>query len=197
MQANYISEAISVIRNGYKAAKGDKIAPFVALGHFAKGAQSFANSNAPFSNSVKNLADSFAKGAQESNYVRSAKELVDVTKKSDEIGMCQSAISLFFSSSPIRKTIEEVLGWGTKLLGDYLMLNKLPTAVKNSGSLASVSNKVSDFAKNSKAFGQVPAIISGIAYSAVSIAAPVYARKFGNWISDKLGIKPYKDRDCA
>ena len=198
MNSNYISSAISAIRSGYKAVKtGDKIAPFVTLGYIAKGIDSYADSTAPFSDSVKQVTDSFAKAATESNYVRSAKELIDLTKKTDEVGMCRSAVSLFFSSSPVRKTIEEVLGWGTKLLGDYLMLNKLPDVVKSNGVLSSVSSKVSNFAKNTSGFGQLPAVISGLAYSAVSINAPKYARKLGNLISDKLGIKPYKEEKSA
>lgn len=71
------------------------------------------------------------------------------------------------------------------------MLHVVPDMIKNTKSLNSVAKSVGDFSKNTKNMGQLPAVISGIAYSVVTVNAPKYARKIGGWICDKLGVKPY------
>lgn len=193
MQSNYISQAISVLIDGYKTVKGDQLAPFTMLGHAAKGIERYGNASAWRSESVKNFTDSFQKAAEESEFVRSAKEMIDFTKKTDEIGMCKSAVSVFFSSSPIRKGIEEICNWTTKLFTKDILLNKLPKLIKNQKTLNSISDSVAKFSKNTKGFGQLPVIISGVTYSAATILLPKYGKKLGTWVCDKLGVKPYSE----
>ena len=75
----------------------------------------------------------------------------------------------------------------------YKHKSNLKKFINNTKCLNNVASKVNTFAKNTKGMGQVPALITGVAYSLATIYAPKYARKLGGWISDKLGIKPYDE----
>ena len=133
------------------------------------------------------------KASENSDSLKTAGLFIDVAKQGDEIGMCKSAVQVFQSSSPLRKGIEETLGWSAKFAAKHVMLHEVPKMVQNTKCLNSVAQKVGDFSKNTKGMGQLPAVIVGVAYSLATIYAPKYARKAGGWICDKLGIKPYEE----
>lgn len=193
MSSNYISESISLIRNLKKAANGDKIAAYCATGNAVKVAQKLAKVDNSWGQAARGVVDSFTKAAENSDSLKTANIFVNVAKQGDEIGMCKSAVQIMQSSSPLRKGIEEVCGWSAKFAAKHVMLNQVPNLIKNTKCLNSVAEKVCDFSKNTKGMGQVPAIITGVAYSLATIYAPKYARKAGSWICDKLGIKKYEE----
>ena len=197
MSSNYISESISLVRNLKKAAKGDKLAAFSSLGNVVKVTNKLAKVDNSWGEAARGVVDSFSKASENSDSLKNMTLIANVAKQGDEIGMCKSAVQIFQSSSPVRKTIEETLGWSAKFAAKHVMLHTLPEFVKNTKSLNPVATKVGDFAKNTKGMGQLPALITGIAYSVATIYAPKYARKFGGWISDKLGIKSYDEEKKA
>lgn len=197
MSSNYISESISLVRNLKKATKGDKLAAFCAVGNVAKVTTKLAKVNNSWGEAARGVVDTFARTAETSESMKHASMVVGVAKLGDEIGMCKSAVQVFNSSSPVRKAIEETLGWSTKFAAKHFMLNTVPKVIKNTKSLNSVATKVGDFAKNTKGMGQLPALISGIGYSLATIYGPKYARQLGGWISDKLGIKKYDEEKKA
>ncbi len=197
MSSNYISESISLVRNLKKAAKGDKLAAFSAIGNAVKVTEKIAKIDNSWGDAARGVVDSFSKAAETSESLQTANKIANVARMGDEIGMCKSAVQIFASKSPVRKAIEETLGWSAKFTAKHVMLHTVPEFIKNTKSLNSVATKVGDFAKNTKGMGQLPAVISGIGYSLATIYAPKYARKLGGWISDKLGIKPYEDKKVA
>lgn len=193
MSSNYISESISLVRNLKKAAKGDKLATFCAVGNAVKVTEKLAKIDNGWGTAAKGVVDSFTKASENSDSLKNVGLFVNVAKQGDEIGMCKSAVQVFQSSSPLRKGIEETLGWGAKFAAKHFMLHTAPEIVKNTKCLNSVAQKVGDFSKNTKGMGQLPALIVGVGYSLATIYAPKYARKAGGWICDKLGIKPYEE----
>lgn len=193
MSSNYISESISLVRNLKKAAKGDKLATFCAVGNAVKVTEKLAKIDNGWGTAAKGVVDSFTKASENSDSLKNVNLFVNVARQGDEIGMCKSAVQVFQSSSPLRKGIEETLGWSAKFAAKHVMLHELPKFVKNTKCLNSVAQKVGDFSKNTKGMGQLPAVIVGVAYSLATIYAPKYARKAGGWICDKLGIKPYEE----
>ena len=193
MSSNYISESISLVRNLKKAAKGDKFATFNALGNVVKVTNKLAKIDNSWGDAAKGVVDSFTKASENSDSLKTMGMIADVAKQGDEMGMCRSAVQIFQSSSPMRKAIEETMGWTAKFTAKHVMLHTLPEFVKNTKSLNNVATKVGDFAKNTKGMGQLPAVITGIGYSLATIYGPKYARKLGGWVSDKLGIKPYEE----
>lgn len=193
MSSNYISESISLVRNLKKAAKGDKLATFCAVGNVVKVTEKLAKIDNGWGTAAKGVVDSFTKASENSDSLKNVNLFVNVARQGDEIGMCKSAVQVFQSSSPLRKGIEETLGWSAKFAAKHVMLHELPKFVKNTKCLNSVAQKVGDFSKNTKGMGQLPAVIVGVAYSLATIYAPKYARKAGGWICDKLGIKPYEE----
>ena len=197
MSSNYISESRSLVRNLKKAAKGDKLAAFSAIGNAVKVTEKIAKIDNSWGDAARGVVDSFSKAAETSESLQTANKIANVARMGDEIGMCKSAVQIFASNSPVRKAIEETLGWSAKFTAKHVMLHTVPEFIKNTKSLNSVATKVGDFAKNTKGMGQLPAVISGIGYSLATIYAPKYARKLGGWISDKLGIKPYEDKKVA
>lgn len=197
MSSNYISESISLVRNLKKAANGDKLAAFSAVGNVVKVTEKIAKIDNSWGDAARGVVDSFSKAAQTSESLQTANKIANVARMGDEIGMCKSAVQVMTSSSPFRKAIEETLGWSAKFTAKHVMLHTVPEFIKNTKSLNSVATKVGDFAKNTRGMGQLPAVISGIGYSLATIYAPKFARKFGGWISDKLGIKAYEDKKQA
>lgn len=197
MSSNYISESISLVRNLKKATKGDKLAAYAALGNVVKVTNKLAKVDNSWGDAARGVIDSFSKASENSSSLQNAALIANVAKHGDEIGMCKSAVQIFQSSSPVRKTIEETLGWSAKFAAKHVMLHSLPKFVKNTKSLNNVATKVCDFSKNTKGMGQLPALITGIGYSVATIYAPKYARKLGGWISDKLGIKKYDEEKKA
>lgn len=197
MSSNYISESISLVRNLKKATKGDKLAAFCAVGNVAKVTTKLAKANNSWGEAARGVVDTFARTAETSESMKHASMVVNVAKLGDEIGMCKSAVQVFESSSPVRKAVEETMGWTAKFVAKDFMLKTLPKFVQNTKSLNSVATKVNDFAKNTKGMGQLPAVITGIGYSLATIYGPKYARKLGGWVCDKLGIKPYEDQKKA
>ncbi len=197
MSSNYISESISLVRNLKKAANGDKFATFNALGNVVKVTNKLAKIDNSWGDAAKGVVDSFTKASENSDSLKTMGMIADVAKQGDEMGMCRSAVQIFQSSSPMRKAIEETMGWTAKFTAKHVMLHTLPEFVKNTKSLNNVATKVGDFAKNTKGMGQLPAVITGIGYSLATIYGPKYARKLGGWVSDKLGIKPYEDEKKA
>lgn len=193
MSSNYISESISLVRNLKKAAKGDKLATFCAVGNAVKVTEKLAKIDNGWGTAAKGVVDSFTKASENSDSLKNVSLFVNVAKQGDEIGMCKSAVQVFQSSSPLRKGIEETLGWSAKFAAKHVMLHEVPKFVKNTKCLNSVAQKVGDFSKNTKGMGQLPALIVGIGYSLATIYAPKYARKAGGWLCDKLGIKPYEE----
>ena len=193
MSSNYISESISLIRNLKKAANGDKLAAYCATGNAVKVVNKLAKVDNSWGQAARGVVDSFSKAAENSDSMKTANLFVNVAKQGDEIGMCKSAVQVFQSSSPLRKGIEETLGWSAKFAAKHVMLHEVPKFVKNTKCLNTVAEKVCDFSKNTKGMGQLPALITGIGYSLATIYAPKYARKAGGWICDKLGIKPYEE----
>lgn len=193
MSSNYISESISLVRNLKKAAKGDKLATFCAVGNAVKVTEKLAKIDNGWGTAAKGVVDSFTKASENSDSLKNVNMFVNVARQGDEIGMCKSAVQVFQSSSPLRKGIEETLGWSAKFAAKHVMLHEVPKLVKNTKCLNSVAQKVGDFSKNTKGMGQLPALIVGVGYSLATIYAPKYARKAGGWICDKLGIKPYEE----
>lgn len=197
MSSNYISESISLIRNLKKAANGDKLAAFCATGNVVKFANKLSKAENGWGEAAKGVVDSFSKAAENSDSLKAVGKFVNVAKQGDEIGMCKSAVQIMTSSSPLRKGIEETLGWTAKLATKRFMLHKAPEIVKNTKCLNNIAQKIGNFSKNTKNMGQLPALIIGVSYSLATIYAPKYARKAGGWICDKLGIKPYEDEKKA
>jgi len=197
MSSNYISESISLVRNLKKAANGDKLAAFCATGNVVKVANKLAKVDNSWGEAARGVVDSFSKASENSDSLKTAGLFIDVAKQGDEIGMCKSAVQVFQSSSPLRKGIEETLGWSAKFAAKHVMLHEVPKMVQNTKCLNSVAQKVGDFSKNTKGMGQLPALIVGVGYSLATIYAPKYARKAGGWICDKLGIKPYDEKKQA
>ena len=197
MSSNYISESISLVRNLKKAANGDKLAAFCATRNVVKVANKLAKVDNSWGEAARGVVDSFSKASENSDSLKTAGLFIDVAKQGDEIGMCKSAVQVFQSSSPLRKGIEETLGWSAKFAAKHVMLHEVPKFVKNTKCLNSVAQKVGDFSKNTKGMGQLPALIVGIGYSLATIYAPKYARKAGGWICDKLGVKPYDEKKQA
>ncbi|MBR1943105.1 hypothetical protein IJ843_05165 [bacterium] len=197
MSSNYISESISLVRNLKKAANGDKLAAFCATGNVVKVANKLAKVDNSWGEAARGVVDSFSKASENSDSLKTAGLFIDVAKQGDEIGMCKSAVQVFQSSSPLRKGIEETLGWSAKFAAKHVMLHEVPKMVQNTKCLNSVAQKVGDFSKNTKGMGQLPALIFGVGYSLATIYAPKYARKAGGWICDKLGIKPYDEKKQA
>ncbi len=193
MSSNYISESISLVRNLKKAAKGDKIATFCAVGNAVKVTEKLAKIDNGWGTAAKGVVDSFTKASENSDSLKNVNMFVNVARQGDEIGMCKSAVQVFQSSSPIRKAVEETLGWSAKFAAKHVMLHEVPKFVQNTKCLNSIATKIGDFSKNTKGMGQLPALIVGVGYSLATIYAPKYARKAGGWISDKLGIKPYEE----
>lgn len=193
MSSNYISESISLIRNLKKATNGDKMAAVSVVGNTVKVVEKLAKVNNSWGEAARGVVDSFEKTAENSDSLKNVGMFVKVAKQGDEIGMVKSAVQVATSSSPIRKGIEETLGWSAKFAAKHVMLHEVPKFINNTKCLNSVASKVNTFAKNTKGMGQVPALITGVAYSLATIYAPKYARKLGGWISDKLGIKPYDE----
>ena len=193
MSSNYISESISLVRNLKKATNGDKLAAFCAVGNAVKVTEKLAKIDNGWGTAAKGVVDSFTKASENSDSLKNVNLFVDVARQGDEIGMCKSAVQVMRSSSPLRKGIEETLGWSAKFAAKHVMLHEVPKFVKNTKCLNSVAQKVGDFSKNTKGMGQLPALIVGIGYSLATIYAPKYARKAGGWIADKLGIKPYEE----
>lgn len=196
MSSNYISESISLVRNLKKAANGDKLAAFSVIGNAVKVTEKIAKIDNSWGEAARGVVDTFSKTAQTSESMQAANKIANVARMGDEIGMCKSAVQIATSSSPIRKAIEETLGWSAKFTAKHVMLHTIPEFIKNTKSLNSVATKVGDFAKNTKGMGQLPAVISGIGYSLATIYAPKFARKLGGWVSDKLGIKPYEEKQA-
>lgn len=196
MSSNYISESISLVRNLKKAANGDKLAAFSVIGNAVKVTEKIAKIGNSWGEAARGVVDTFSKTAQTSESMQAANKIANVARMGDEIGMCKSAVQIATSSSPIRKAIEETLGWSAKFTAKHVMLHTVPEFIKNTKSLNSVATKVGDFAKNTKGMGQLPAVISGIGYSLATIYAPKFARKLGGWVSDKLGIKPYEEKQA-
>ncbi len=196
MSSNYISESISLVRNLKKAANGDKLAAFSVIGNAVKVTEKIAKIDNSWGEAARGVVDTFSKTAQTSESMQAANKIANVARMGDEIGMCKSAVQIATSSSPIRKAIEETLGWSAKFTAKHVMLHTVPEFIKNTKSLNSVATKVGDFAKNTKGMGQLPAVISGIGYSLATIYAPKFARKLGGWVSDKLGIKPYEEKQA-
>lgn len=196
MSSNYISESISLVRNLKKAANGDKLAAFSVIGNAVKVTEKIAKIDNSWGEAARGVVDTFSKAAQTSESMQAANKIANVARMGDEIGMCKSAVQIATSSSPIRKAIEETLGWSAKFTAKHVMLHTVPEFIKNTKSLNSVATKVGDFAKNTKGMGQLPAVISGIGYSLATIYAPKFARKLGGWVSDKLGIKPYEEKQA-
>lgn len=197
MSSNYISESISLVRNLKKAANGDKFATFSALGNAVKVTNKLAKIDNSWGEAARGVVDSFSKASENSDSLKTMGKIADVAKQGDEMGMCRSAVQIFESSSPMRKAIEETLGWSAKFTAKHIMLHTLPEFVKNTKSLNNVATKIGDFSKNTKGMGQLPALITGVGYSLATIYGPKYARKLGGWVSDKLGIKPYDDEKKA
>ncbi len=197
MSSNYISESISLVRNLKKAANGDRFATFNALGNAVKVTNKLAKIDNSWGDAAKGVIDSFTKASENSDSLKTMGMIADVAKQGDEMGMCRSAVQVFQSSSPMRKAIEETMGWTAKFTAKHVMLHTLPDFVKNTKSLNNVATKVGDFSKKTKGMGQLPAVITGIAYSLATIYGPKYARKLGGWVSDKLGIKPYEEEKKA
>ena len=197
MSSNYISESISLIRNLKKASKGDKLAAFCATGNVVKFANKLSKAENGWGEAAKGVVDSFSKAAENSDSLKTVGMFVNVAKQGDEIGMCKSSVQIMNSSSPLRKGIEETLGWSAKFAAKHFMLHKAPEIVKNTKCLNNVAQKIGDFSKNTKGMGQLPALIIGVSYSLATIYAPKYARKAGGWICDKLGIKPYDEQKKA
>lgn len=197
MSSNYISESISLVRNLKKAANGDRFATFNALGNAVKVTNKLAKIDNSWGDAAKGVIDSFTKASENSDSLKTMGMIADVAKQGDEMGMCRSAVQVFQSSSPMRKAIEETMGWTAKFTAKHVMLHTLPDFVKNTKSLNNVATKVGDFSKKTKGLGQLPAVITGIAYSLATIYGPKYARKLGGWVSDKLGIKPYEEEKKA
>lgn len=197
MSSNYISESISLVRNLKKATNGDKLAAFSALGNVVKVTNKLAKVDNSWGEAARGVVDSFSKASENSDSLKNMTLIANVAKQGDEIGMCKSTVQIFKSTSPIRKAVEETLGWSAKFTAKHIMLHTLPEFVKNTKPLNNVATKVGDFAKNTKGMGQLPALITGIGYSLATIYGPKYARKLGGWVSDKLGIKPYEEEKKA
>ncbi|RAI13729.1 MAG: hypothetical protein DKM23_01440 [Candidatus Melainabacteria bacterium] len=193
MSSNYISESISLVRNLKKATKGDKFAMVNAVGNVMKVTEKLARIDNSWGEAARGALDTYSNTVATNKVAGSADKFIQVAKMSDEIGIVKSGVQVLTCSSPIRKTVEETLGWGTKFASKHLMLHVVPDMIKNTKSLNSLAKSVGDFSKNTKNMGQLPAVISGIAYSVVTVNAPKYARKIGGWICDKLGVKQYDD----
>lgn len=193
MSSNYISESISLVRNLKKAANGDKLAAVSVVGNAVKVTEKLAKIDNSWGTAAKGVIDTFSKTAENSESMQNVNLFVQVAKQGDEIGMCKSAVQVFNSSSPLRKGIEETLGWSAKFAAKHVMLHEVPKFIQNTKCLNSVAQGIGEFSKNTKGMGQLPALISGIGYSLATIYAPKYARKAGGWICDKLGIKPYEE----
>lgn len=193
MSSNYISESISLVRNLKKASNGDKLAAFSALGNVVKVTEKLAKIDNGWGEAARGVLDTFSRTAQTSESVRNVGAIAQLAKQGDEIGMCKSAVQIASSSSPIRKAIQETMGWSAKFAAKHVMLHTVPDFIKKTACLNNVANKFGDFAKATKGMGQLPALVSGVGYSLATIYAPKYARKLGNWVADKLGVKQYDE----
>lgn len=193
MSSNYISESISLVRNLKKASKGDKFAMVGVVGNVVKVTEKLAKIDNSWGEAARGALDTYSNAVATNDIANSADKFIKVAKMSDEIGIVKSGVQVLTCSSPVRKAIEETLGWSAKFAAKHAMLHTVPDFVKNTKSLNSVARSVGDFSKNTKGMGQLPAVITGIGYSVATIYAPKYARKLGGWISDKLGVKQYDD----
>ncbi len=193
MSANYISEIISLTRDAKKAWNGDKLSAVFTVGDATKVIEKLAKVDNSWGGAARDVIDVFTKSTQNSKSLRDLSGVVSLARKADEISMVNSVIQATKSNSPTRKFVEEALGWTVKFATNTFMLNNVPKFIKNNTGLNSIATKITDFSKNNKGFGQVPNIISGIAFSVTDIYIPKYARKLGGWVCDKLGVEPYKE----
>ena len=131
MSSNYISESISLVRNLKKAANGDKLAAFSVIGNAVKVTEKIAKIDNSWGEAARGVVDTFSKTAQTSESMQAANKIANVARMGDEIGMCKSAVQIATSSSPIRKAIEETLGWSAKFTAKHVMLHTVPEFIKN------------------------------------------------------------------
>lgn len=189
MSSNYVAELISCARSGRKACRTrDPVTIATTVGYAAKALAKTAElKDTKIGQYTSELLDTFAKTTDTSKVGGFAKEVLDVAKHSDEIGMIRSTVKAVKSDSMARVLIEEGFGWLTR----YIFKETISTyggKLLNIKGIKPISDGIINFSKNTKGFGQVPNIISGVAYTMAKDCGKKFGKYIGKRISDGLKI---------
>lgn len=187
MSSNYISSLISLSRGARCIANGDKIAIVTTIGHATKVIEKAAKIDSSWGHAASSVVDGFARAAESNPALGVLAKGLKIAKKGDEIGMVVSAVKAINSKTPARKFIEEGCGWATKFAAKALILN-YGSKLCNIKGIKPIADKITNFSKNTKGFGQLNNIIAGSAYSAATIYGQKFGKKVGKFIADKLDL---------
>lgn len=195
MVSNYVSELISFSKSAKKTAKTkDPLRALSTVGYAAK----FIDKTAKLSDTTAGqfateLIDTFAKATDGTGLGVCAKGALNIAKHTDEIGMLRSGIKTFKSDSPARTFLRETCGWIGRFVCKDLILEHGAKLLNIKG-VKPVADAVTKFSKNTKGFGQVPNIIGGVTYSFAKEFGKKGGKAVGNFIADKLGLPPDKNK---
>lgn len=195
MVSNYVSELISFSKSAKKTVNTkDPLRALSTVGYAAK----FIDKTAQLSDTTAGqfateLIDTFAKATDGTGLGACAKGALNIAKHTDEIGMLRSGIKTFKSDSPARTFLKEGCGWIGRFICKDLVLEHGAKLLNIKG-VKPLSDAVTKFSKNTKGFGQVPNVIGGVAYSFAKEVGKKGGKKVGNFIADKLGLPPEKQK---
>lgn len=194
MSSNYVSSLISLTRNVNSARKGDKVAVIKTVGEACKFVKKAAKvSDTPWGQYANSIYDGFTKAAEGSPVLSTVAKGLKIAQKGDMISMANSAVKAFKSDNPARIIIEDGLGFVGKFTSKFLVLNYAKNLCNIKG-IKPIADKVTDFSKNTKGFGQLNNIIAGCTYSFCTINGSKLGKKAGKWICDKIGLPPREEK---
>ncbi len=190
MSSNYVSSLFSLKGDVQKALKGDKIAMFTSIGNASKVIERTAKlTDTTVGKYAAEVVDTFTKAVDGNKFGTVAKGALKVARSGDEIGITLSGIKTLKSDSPARTFIQEACGWAGKFIAKDLILTHGAKLLNIKG-IKPVADAVTNFSKNTKGFGQVPAIVGGVTYTWAKTFGKDTGRKIGTFICDALHLPP-------
>ena len=190
MSSNYVSSLFSLKGDVQKAMKGDKIAMLTSIGNASKVIERTAKlTDTTVGKYAGEIVDTFSKAVDGTKWGTAAKGALKVARSGDEIGMTLSGIKTLKSASPARTFIQEACGWAGKFIAKDLILTH-GSKLLNIKGIKPVADAVTNFSKNTKGFGQVPAIVGGVTYTWAKTFGKDTGRKIGTMICDALHLPP-------
>ena len=187
MSSNYIASLISMSRGVRSIKNGDKVAIVTTLGHATKVIEKAANIDSSWGHAASSIVDGFSRVAEHNPALKILGKGLKIAKKGDEIGMVVSAVNAINSKTPARKFIEDGFGWGLKFLSKAMVL-KYGSKICDIKGIKPIADKITNFSKTTKGFGQLNNIIAGSVYSVATIYGQKFGKKVGKFVADKLDL---------